>query len=52
MLFFLEGIIEIAKESVETSKKIDTLREQDMNKMHILGKREANSGIKLLGYLF
>jgi hypothetical protein len=23
-----------------------------MNKMHILGKREANSGIKLLGYLF
>ena len=50
--FFLDGIIEIARESIETSKQIDTLRDEDMQKIQSLGKREAGSGVKLLNFLF
>jgi Fic family protein len=52
MDFFLDGIIETAEESIETSRKIMTLRDCDMRKIQSLGKREAESGMKLLGALY
>lgn len=50
--FFLDGVIEIALQSIETSKKITALREEDMRKIQALGKREANSGVSFLKELF
>lgn len=50
--FFLDGIIETARDSINTSRSIDILRESDMQKIQSLWKREAWSGIKLLNYLF
>ncbi len=50
--FFLDGVIETAKQSIETSKKITALRETDMRKLQSLGKREAASGVLFLQHLF
>ena len=50
--FFLDGIIETAKESIDVSGKINKLREKDMEKIQALGKREAASGVLLLQQLF
>lgn len=50
--FFLDGVIETALESIDTSKKITALREKDMRKIQALGKREANSGVFFLQNLF
>ncbi|HTB52831.1 MAG TPA: Fic family protein [Ferruginibacter sp.] len=50
--FFLDGVIETANNSIETSKKITALREIDMRKIQALGKREAESGVKFLQHLF
>lgn len=50
--FFLDGVIETAQLSIETSKKITVLREDDMRKIQALGKREATSGVRFLKYLF
>lgn len=50
--FFLDGVIETANESISTSKKITTLREEDMRKIQALGKREATSGVLFLQHLF
>jgi len=50
--FFLDGVIEIAHESIDTSKKITDLRETDMRKIQALGKREADSGVRLLQNLY
>lgn len=50
--FFLDGVIEIAKQSIQTSRDIDVLRQEDMQKLQWLWKREAGSGITLLNYLF
>lgn len=50
--FFLEGVIETGDESIKISKKIAELREEDMRKLQALGKREAESGIKLLQNLY
>src|SRR5258706_7597660 len=52
LLFFLDGIIETAVESIDVSKKINVLREGDMQKIQSLGKREAASGVLLLQQLF
>ncbi|MET4080737.1 Fic family protein [Pedobacter sp. UYP30] len=52
MHFFLDGVIEIALQSIETSKKITQLREEDMRKIQALGKREANSGVSFLKELY
>lgn len=52
MHFFLDGVIEIALQSIETSKKITQLREEDMRKIQALGKREANSGVAFLKELY
>lgn len=50
--FYLDGIIETAEQSIETSKKITMLREIDMRKIQALGKREASSGVLFLQQLF
>lgn len=50
--FFLDGVIETANQSIEASKQITALREQDMRKIQALGKREANSGVIFLKHLY
>lgn len=50
--FFLDGVIEIANEAVATVDKITKLREQDMMKMQSLGKRAAESAIRVLPKLY
>lgn len=50
--FFLDGVIETAKESIETSSKIRKIRDKDMEKILGLSKRESESGVKVLNYLF
>lgn len=50
--FFLDALIETAKQSIETSSKITQLREEDMRKIQALGKREAQSGVAFLQFLF
>jgi Fic family protein len=50
--FYLDGVIETANHSIETSKKITYLREEDMRKIQALGKREATSGVRFLQILF
>ncbi len=50
--FFLDGIIETAQASIAVSKKINQLREADLQKIQRLGKREAASGLLLLQQLF
>lgn len=50
--FFLDGVIDTANQSIETSKKITALRDADMRKIHPLGKREAASGVRFLQELF
>lgn len=50
--FFLDGVIETANQSIDTSKRITALREDDMRKLQSLGKREATSGVLFLQHLF
>jgi Fic family protein len=50
--FFLDAVIDTAKESIDTSKKINELREKDMRKIQALGKREAASGVSFLQHLY
>lgn len=50
--FFLDGIIEIATEAIETVKKITSLREKDVLKIQGLGKRASESAIKVLPKLY
>ena len=50
--FFLEGVIVTAKESIEVSAKIREIRDADMEKVQSLAKRESETSIKILNYLF
>lgn len=50
--FFLDGVIETAKESIEVSKKIRNIRDEDMEKIQGLAKRESESGMKIIIHLF
>ena len=50
--FFLDGIIETANESIEISKKIRKIRDDDMAKIQALAKRESESGVLVLSRLF
>jgi len=50
--FFLNGVTETSLEAIETAKKINTLREIDMKKIHSLGKTAAKSAVKILPKLF
>lgn len=50
--FFLDGVIATAEESIEISKLIRELRDNDMMKIQSLAKRESESGVKVLSQLF
>ncbi len=50
--FFLAGIIDTAQEAIETVKKITTLREKDMKKIHALGRPAAKSTALILSELY
>ena len=50
--FFLDGVIETAQESIEISRKIRKLRDDDMAKIQALAKRESESGVAVLSHLF
>ena len=50
--FFLEGVIEIANEAIDTVGKITLLREQDQQKIQKLGKRASESATMILPKLY
>jgi Fic family protein len=50
--FFLEGVAEVAREATEVSKRIITIREQDMTTVYGLGGKQAPTAVKLLKGLY
>ena len=50
--FFLDGVIETANEAIKISGEIRQIRDRDMAKIQSLSKRESDSGVKVLNYLF
>lgn len=50
--FFLDGVIEIAEESIEITSQIRQVRDADMLKIQTLAKRESESGVLVLQKLF
>jgi Fic family protein len=50
--FFLDGVIEIANEAIDTVGKITVLREKDMSKVQALGKRASDSAVRVLPRLY
>lgn len=50
--FFLDGVIEIAQEWIDTVQKITDLRIQDSEKIQSLGKRAAESAMPVLKNLY
>ncbi len=50
--FFLEGVANVSGGAVETAKKINVLREQDMGKIHAIGGLRAKSGMVVLRKLY
>lgn len=52
LVFFLEGVSDVAQEAIETSKAIVSLRKQDAEKIHQLGGKQVKSASKLLKNLY
>lgn len=50
--FFLDGVLETARGSIEITSKIRQLRDCDMMKIQALAKRESESGVLVLSHLF
>jgi len=50
--FFLTGVIETANNGIIVSKKIRSIRDRDMEKIQALAKRESESSMKVLRFLF
>jgi len=50
--FFLDGVIEISNEAIETVSKITDLRERDMAKIQSLDKRSSESAVSFLPKLY
>ena len=50
--FFLDGVIEIAREAIGTVEKITVLRNKDMMKIQTLGKRASESAALVLPKLY
>jgi Fic family protein len=50
--FFLDGVIDIANEAIDTVSKITVLREKDMSKIGALGKRASESAVRILPRLY
>ncbi|HEX6977342.1 MAG TPA: Fic family protein [Patescibacteria group bacterium] len=49
--FFMQGVSEVAKDAIETSKKINALREQDILKIQSL-RQSSEIGMKMLQKLY
>ena len=50
--FFLDGVIAIANEAIDTVGNITLLHEKDMAKIHTFGKRAAESAMMVLPKLY
>jgi Fic family protein len=50
--YFLDGVIEIANEAIDTVSRITVLREKDMSKVQALGKRASESAVRVLPKLY
>lgn len=50
--FFLDGVIEIAQQAIETVNKVTNLRERDHVKIQKLGKRAAESASMIMTKLY
>lgn len=50
--FFLDGVIEIANEAIQTVGEITNVRNKDMAKIQTLGKRAAESAMQVLPKLY
>lgn len=50
--FFLDGVIEISNNSIDICKNITELYRKDMCKIQALGKKESESGVKVLEKLY
>jgi len=50
--FFLDGVMEIAKEATDIVGKITALREKDMLNIQMLGKRASESAAHILPNLY
>lgn len=50
--FFLEGVGHVAEGAIQTAKKINILREEDMAKIHAIGGQRAKSGMIVLRKLY
>ncbi len=50
--FFLDGVIEIANEAIDIVGKVTVLRDKDMKKIQVLGKRAAETAMIVLPKLF
>jgi Fic family protein len=50
--FFLDGVIAIANEAIDTVGRITLLREKDMEKIQTFGKRAAESAMMVLPKLY
>lgn len=50
--FYLDGVITVAKEAIETVQQITALRYEDMLKIQTLNKVASESAIRVLPYLF
>ncbi len=50
--FFLDGVVEIANEAIDTVGKITLLRERDLLKIQTLGKRASESATLMLPKLY
>ncbi len=50
--FFLDAVEQTAQDSIVVSKKIRAIRDQDMEKIQMLTKRESESSMKVLHFLF
>ncbi|MEK9132827.1 MAG: hypothetical protein AAB606_03925, partial [Patescibacteria group bacterium] len=50
--FFLEGVAEIADSSIEICAKITALRDRDFAKIQKLGRKSAESTLKIIRKLF
>jgi Fic family protein len=50
--FFLDGVIEIAREAIEIAGKITSLREKDMAVIQSMGKRASESAVAVLPNLY
>lgn len=50
--FFLEAVIETSRSAIEIACKINEIREQDMIKIHKLGKAAAETTLEVLRHLY